>query len=203
MEVITEKDRLLKIAFPPNCLRCMAPSAGARIQIIESNFLLRSLHQPFSVFSIALFLATGALVVGLGQFFEMSLMWTWLFVYVFIVSLLKNSTEKSCRVIELPYCPTCLKRWERSTRIEYVLVFTFIFASSAAFFVGVHEAYPAIIPSLWAILFVLYFFGKKVLMRHDPPLDLRQAPNDTVYLKFGNADFAKQCIAINKGLAKA
>ncbi len=200
MKITTKRDNLLKLTFPSHCMRCWAKPAKAHIQIIESNFVLRSLHQSFGLLSILLFLATGALTAGLGQFFEMSLMWTWLFAYIFILSLLKKWAEKSCRVIELPYCSPCLNQWERNTTMEYVLVFTFIFASAAAFSVGVHQAYPAIIPSLWAVSFVLYFFVKKYHKRYDPPLDLRQGPEDSVSLKFGNADFAKQTITMNEEL---
>lgn len=203
MEIIAPRDGLLKLAFPPNCLRCARPSPEGRIQIIETTYWMRRLHQPFSVMSILLFLGSGLLVAGLGQIFEIDLMWTWLFVSVFIVSVLRTFSGKSSRVIAVPYCPSCLKQWEHSCTLEYILVFTFIFASSAAFFVGLHRAYPAAIPVAWALSFVLYFFARKTLSQNDPPLDLRQSPQGSVSLKFENTDFAERCLAMNDALKGA
>ncbi len=200
MEVITEKASLSKITFPSKCLRCLDGAAKKEVQIIETNFLIRSLHNAFSIVSIFVFLLAGGLVAGIGHYLEMDILWSWLFVYVLIISLLNIFSEKSSQLIELPYCHRCLKDWEGAINIEYALKLPFVLGSSIAFFLGVHKSYPAVIPSVWAISFVLFFFGKKFLSRNDPPLDLRGLHQDTVALKFGNNDFGKQTIEINKSL---
>ncbi|MBN4054575.1 hypothetical protein JYT87_02580 [Nitrospira defluvii] len=200
MEVITEKNNLLKIIFPSVCLRCLDGVAKKGVEIIETNFLIRSLHNPFSILSILVFLLTGGIAAGIGHYLEMDLFWTWLFMYVLIVSAFKNLTEKSSQSVEMPYCSACLKKWQQAINIEYGLKLIFVVGSSAALFFGVHKAYPAVIPSVWAVSFVLFFFVRKFLNQSDPPLDLRRANQNTVAIKFGNNDFAKQTIEINEVL---
>lgn len=200
MEIITEENNLLKITFPSMCLRCSNGTAKEEVDIIETNFLIRSLHSPFSVVSIFVLLLSYGLVVGVGNTLKMDLLWTWLFAYVLIISLLRIFSEKSSQLIALPYCHHCLKEWEFAINIEYAMKLPFVVGSSAAFFFGVHKTYAAAIPSVWVISFVLFYFAKKYSNQSDPPIDLRCKDQTTVAIKFGNNDFAKQTIEINEVL---
>ncbi len=200
MKIITDRDNLTKLSFPSRCLRCFEDSAKEHLQIMETNFLGRSLHNPFSIFSIFLFLIIGGGIVVLDKLLEVNLIWTWLFAYVLVFSFLRDLSEKSCRLIELSYCPSCLKGWERFINIDYAFKFIFIIGSSIALYLGVHRAFPVAIPAVWAILFLLLFFGKGYLYRYDPPIDLRQSKKNTMTLDFGNSDFSKQTIDMNDAL---
>lgn len=200
MEVITEKETLSGITFPSKCLRCFVDFASHQVQIIETNFFIRSLHNPFSIISISIFLISGISVAVLSYFLEKDLLWIWLFVTVLIVSVLRNLSEKSSRIIELSYCQSCLKKWERAINIEYGLKTIFVVGSSITFLMGFHKAFPSVLLSVWAILFVFFFFVKKFLKQSDPPLDFRRFNQDAVTLNFGNNDFAKQTIEMNNQL---
>ncbi|MFQ5729661.1 MAG: hypothetical protein ACE5GN_04810 [Waddliaceae bacterium] len=197
MKIITEQDNLKKLSFPSRCLRCFKDSAKERLQIIETNFLVRSLHNPFSIISILLFLIVGGFIAVLDGLLEVNLIWTWLFAYVLLFSFLRDFSEKSCRLIELVYCRSCLKKWERSINIDYGLKFIFIIGSSVAFYLGVHRAFPAVLPAVWAISFLLLFLGKGVLYRYDPPIDMRKSKQNTITLDLGNSGFAKETIGMN------
>ncbi|MFQ5597853.1 MAG: hypothetical protein ACE5GK_07360 [Nitrospiria bacterium] len=201
MQVITAHEHLLNIAYPSKCLRCLSDSASEHVQIIETNTWIRHLHNPFSILSLFLFLLSGALVALLAKGLDLNIVWAWLFVYMLILSVLRNFTEKTSRVVELPYCPVCLKKWERNINIEYVFAFVFVIGSSLALYIGVHRAYPAAIPTAWTFSLLIFLMGKRLLKPYDPPLDLRKSSNDTLIFNFGNIEFAKQTISMNTSLA--